>query len=194
MSDQSFRCLFLGENHSWLKLSQALVQAPSVSLYVQRTLSLTEAFRALSAGPWDALALDLHAWSLLGLRSIQTFRSEHPTLPILALFDSSVIGLHTQALRSGASRCLSPDSLSAEAIHTAILSANTERKSQTQIRTESQMDLGLCSRRDSALLVTRAEIVAHAVNNLLCVINANADVLADRFADSDPAVRRCRRD
>ena len=68
MSDQSFRCLFLGENPSWLKLSHALVQAPSVSLSVQRTLSLPEAFRALSAGPWDALAVDLQAWSLLGLR------------------------------------------------------------------------------------------------------------------------------
>jgi CheY-like chemotaxis protein len=189
MSDQSFRCLFLGENPSWLKLSHALVQAPSVSLSVQRTLSLTEAFRALSAGPWDALAVDLQAWSLLGLRSIQRFRSEYPALPILALFYSSVKELDTQALRSGASRCLSLDNLSAEAIHAAILSVITERKSPTQLPKESNMDLGLYSRRDSALPLTRAEIVSHAVNNLLCIINANADVLADRFADSDPAIR-----
>ena len=34
---------------------------------------------------------------------------------------------------------------------------------------------------------SRMEVISHALNNLLCVISANADILADRLPDSDPA-------
>lgn len=189
MPDHSFRCLFLGENPSWLKVSHAIAQSPSVSLVVQRTPSFTEAFHDLSAGPWDVLAVDLHAWSFQGLRSIQKFRSEYPALPILALLYSSVKDLDTKALRAGASRCLSLDDLTAVAIHDVILSLITEKKSQAYLRKDSNMELDLYYRKGSTIPATRAEVVSHAVNNLLCVISANADVLADHFASSDPAVR-----
>jgi DNA-binding NarL/FixJ family response regulator len=189
MSDHSFCCLFLGENPSWLKISQALVQAPSVSLNVQRTVSITEASHVLSASPWDALAVDLHAWSFQGLRAIQKFRSEYPAIPILALFYPSVKELEAKALRAGASRCLSLEDLTAESIHGVILSLHTEKKSQTYLRKDSPMDLELYYRKGSTLPASRTEVVSHAVNNLLCVISANADVLADRLAGSDPAVR-----
>jgi DNA-binding NarL/FixJ family response regulator len=189
MFDQSFRCLFLGENPSWLKISQALAQAPAPSLVVHRTASFAEASLALAADPWDALALDLHAWSFQAIRSIQKFRSEYPALPILALFYPSVQELDSKALRAGASLCLSLEDLSVQAIHHAILSLVTEKKSQSHLRKDSHMELVPYYRKGSALPATRAEIVSHAVNNLLCVINANADVLADRFAESDPAVR-----
>jgi predicted ATPase with chaperone activity len=67
-------------------------------------------------------------------------------------------------------------------MHHAIRSLIPERKTQPAVQKDS--DVGLYFRKDSAHRPSRAEVVSHAVNNLLCVINANADVLADHFADS----------
>src|SRR5260370_5210628 len=122
MFAQSFRCLFLGENPSWLKITKALAQSPFVSLTVQRAYSFDDACHALSTGPGDALALDLHASNFQALDSIQKFRSELPVFPILALFDPSAQDLATKTLRAGASRCLSPHDLTAETMHHAIRS------------------------------------------------------------------------
>jgi DNA-binding NarL/FixJ family response regulator len=182
MLAQSFRCLFLGENPSWLKITKALAQSPFVSLTVQRAYSFDDACHALSTGPGDALALDLHASNFQALDSIQKFRSELPVFPILALVDPSAQDLATKALRAGASRCLSLHDLTAETMHHAIRSLIPERKTQPAVQKDS--DVGLYFRKDSAHPPSRAEVVSHAVNNLLCVINANADVLADHFADS----------
>ena len=182
MFAQSFRCLFLGENPSWLKITKALAQSPFVSLTVQRAYSFDDACHTLSTSPGDALALDLHASNFQALDSIQKFRSELPVFPILALFDPSAQDLATKALRAGASRCLSLHDLTAETMHHAIRSLIPERKTQPAVQKDS--DVGLYFRKDSAHPPSRAEIVSHAVNNLLCVINANADVLADHFADS----------
>jgi DNA-binding NarL/FixJ family response regulator len=184
MFAQSFRCLFLGENPSWLNITGALAQSPLVPLIVQRASSSAAAFSALSDGPWDALALDLHASNFQVLDSIQEFRTELPTFPILALFDPAaqdLADLTTKALHAGASRCLSLEHLTPEALHLAIGSLIPDRKTPP-IRPDS--DLGLYFRKDSAHPPSRAEVVSHAVNNLLCVINANADVLADHFAGS----------
>jgi DNA-binding NarL/FixJ family response regulator len=182
MFAQSFRCLFLGENPSWLKITKALAQSPFVSLTVQRAYSFDDACHALSTGPGDALALDLHASNFQALDSIQKFRSELPVFPILALFDPSAQDLATKALRAGASRCLSLHDLTAETMHHAIRSLIPERKTQPAVQKDSDVDLYF--RKDSAHPPSSAEVVSHAVNNLLCVINANADVLADHFADS----------
>jgi DNA-binding NtrC family response regulator len=187
MFAQSFRCLFLGENPSWLKITKALAQLPFVSLTVQRAYSFDDACHALSTSPGDALALDLHASNFQALDSIQKFRSELPVFPILALFDPSAQDLATKALRAGASRCLSLHDLTAETMHHAIRSLIPERKTQPAVQKDS--DVGLYFRKDSAHPPWRAEVVSHAVNNLLCVINANADVLADHFADSNLAAR-----
>jgi DNA-binding NarL/FixJ family response regulator len=184
MFAQSFRCLFLGENPSWLRITEALAQSPFVSLIVQRTFSSAAVFSELSAGSWDALALDLHASDFQALDSMQKFRSELPTFPILALFDPAaqdLADLATKAVRSGASRCLPLHDLTAEALHMAIRSLIPDTKIPPA---REDSDLGLNFRRDSAHPPSRVEVVSHAVNNLLCVINANADVLADHFASS----------
>jgi DNA-binding NarL/FixJ family response regulator len=184
MFAQSFRCLFLGENASWLKITKALAQSPFVSLTVQRASSSAAAFSTLSAPSWDALVLDLHASDFQALDCIQKFRSELLAFPILALLDPSAqdfADLATLALQAGASRCLSLHDLTAETMHAAIRSLIPERKTPP-VRKDS--DLGIYFRKDSANPPSRAEVVSHAVNNLLCVINANADVLADHFASS----------
>jgi len=45
------------------------------------------------------------------------------------------------------------------------------------------------SNEASAQRMAKIELVSHALNNLLCVISAYADVLADQVAGSEPAVR-----
>jgi len=67
MLDKVLKILFLGESPSWLKLSQAILEAPAVSLQVHRAQSPSDAFRTLSTQKWDGLAIDLHAWSFQGL-------------------------------------------------------------------------------------------------------------------------------
>jgi CheY-like chemotaxis protein len=121
MFAQSFRCLFLGDNPSWLKITAALAQSPFVSLTVQRASSSAAAFSAVSARSYDALALDLHASNFQALDSIQKFRSELPDFPILALFDPSaqnLADLPTKAVQAGASRCVSLPDLTSETLHT----------------------------------------------------------------------------
>jgi DNA-binding NarL/FixJ family response regulator len=184
MFAQSFRCLFLGDNSSWLKITETLAQSPLVSLSFQRASSSAAAFNALSAPFWDALVLDLHASDFQALDSIQQFRSQLP-VPIVVLLDpptQDFVDLATLALQAGASRCLPLHDLTAEILYQAILSLIRDRKTPPPLRADS--DLRLNFRQDCAHPPSRAEVVSHAVNNLLCVINANADVLADHFASS----------
>jgi hypothetical protein len=89
MFAESFRCLFLGENPCWLKITAVLADSPFVSLTIQRASSSAAAISDLSTRSWDALALDLHASNFHALDSIHRFRSELPSFPILAVFDPS---------------------------------------------------------------------------------------------------------
>lgn len=189
MFDPVFQILFLGENPSWLKLSQAIVEAPKTALKVHRMQSLSDVNRALAAGRWDALAIDLHAWSFQGLRCVQKIRAEFQALPIIALLYPNVKELDAKALEAGATRCLTMDHLSTDALHGAVLSSISEKHSQVYLRKGSQMELAFAARKDSSFLASKMEVISHALSNLLCVISANADVLADRLPVSDPAVR-----
>ena len=42
---------------------------------------------------------------------------------------------------------------------------------------------------DSTTSSTRAQVISHALNNLLCVITANADILSEHVDASGPGVR-----
>jgi len=189
MFDPVFQILFLGENPSWLKLSQAIAEAPKTALKVHRKQSVSDVNRALAAGRWDALAIDLHAWSFQGLHCVQKIRSEFRALPIIALLYPNVKDLDAKALEAGATRCLTMDHLSADALRGAVLSSISEKHSQVYLRKGSQMALAFAARKDSSFPASKMEVISLALNNLLCVISANADVLADRLPGSDPAVR-----
>jgi DNA-binding NarL/FixJ family response regulator len=131
MFAQSFRCLFLGDNSSWLKITESLAQSPLVSLSVQRASSSAAALNTLSTPSWDALVLDLHASDFQALDSIQKFRSQLPAFPVLVLLEppaQDFADLATLALQAGASRCLSLHDLTAETMHQTILSLIRARK------------------------------------------------------------------
>src|SRR3974390_969273 len=117
MSDNVLQVLFLGESPSWLKLSQAILEAPDVRLEVHRAQSPSDAFRVLSAQKWDALAIDLHAWSFQGLLLLPKIRSEYQAMPLIALAYPAVKDLEKRAIEAGASRCLALDKLTARELH-----------------------------------------------------------------------------
>ena len=191
MLDKVLKILFLGESPSWLKLSQAVLEAPAASLQVHRAQSSSDAFRALSTQKWDALAIDLHAWSFQGLQSLQKIRSEYKAMPLIALIYPAVKDLEKRAMEAGASRCLTLDSLTARELHAAIASVMLEEKAESQQEKEQEeieVERAL-SNEASAQRMAKIELVSHALNNLLCVISAYADVLADQVAGSEPAVR-----
>jgi len=189
MNDSVFQILFLGENPSWLRVSQALAEAPSTPLRVHRSQSPTDLLRLLAAGRWDALAIDLHAWSFQGLRIVQKIRTEYPAIPVFALLYPYVKDLHEKAQQAGASHCLSLSQLTADMLHTALLDLHAEKKTQAHLRKGSLVDLAPADpRRDERFPAHRMDAISHTLNNLLCVISANADVLADHLDASDPAV------
>jgi len=188
MYDPVFQILFLGENPSWLRVSHALAEAPEAPLRVHRSQSPSELFRLLAAGQWDALAIDLHAWSFQGLRVVQKIRAEYPAIPVFALLYPSVKDLDKKAQQAGASHCLSFNQLTADVLHTALLTVHSENKTQAHLGKSSLMDLAPGDpRHDQRFPAHRMDAISHALNNLLCVISANADILADRLEGSDPA-------
>lgn len=189
MDNVVLRILFLGENPSWSKLSQAMLEAPDVPLHVHRAQSPADAFRALSTQDWDALAIDLHAWSFQGLISLQKIRSEYPAMPLIALVHLAVKDVEKRAAEAGASRCLKLDKLTAWGLHAAVISIATERQTELQQQKSPEVQPELATPKESESPAAKIEVVSHALNNLLCVISAHADILSEQVVGPEPAVR-----
>jgi CheY-like chemotaxis protein len=189
MQDSVFQILFLGENPSWSKLSQALLAVPDAPVNIHRLDSLSDLFQALALGRWHAVALDVHAWNFQGLHYVEKIRSEYPTFPILALYSPSIPELDTKATTSGASRCISLDQLTADVLHTAVASALSDCNSEFLLQKGTQMHLPLTESEGATLTFSKNQVITHALNNLLCVISANADLLSDKLSASGPDVR-----
>ena len=181
MQGSVLQILFLGENSAWSKLSQALLDAPDANLRVQRVESLTELFRALVDGRWHALAVDIHAWNFRGLHYVEKVRAQHPALPIVALHSRAIPELDSKASACGASRCISFDELNAESLRASVESVLAYARSEFLVRRDSQLDLTLGSADGVTLTFSKTQVITHALNNLLCVISANADILADKL-------------
>jgi len=188
MQDSVFQILFLGENSSWSKLSQALAASPE-TLRVRRMDSLAELFHTLAVGQWHGLAVDVHSWNFQGLHYVEKVRSEYPAFPIIALYSPTVREIDKKAMTSGASCCVPLDELSAENLHSMVASALSDSKSQFILERGSQMQLPTQDTERVTISLSKNQVITHALNNLLCVISANADLLADRLSSSGPAPR-----
>ena len=188
MYDSAFQILFLGEDRPWAKVSQSLAEAPSVPAKVHRARALNELFLVLAGGSWHAVVFDVHAWNFQGLHFVEKVRSEYPAFPVIALYSHSVSGLHSKAIHSGASRCLAVDHFTAEALHEAVLSCLSENKSKSHLRKGSQMPLPLVGPAGAEHTASKNQVISHALNNLLCVITSNADILADHLQSSGPDI------
>jgi DNA-binding NarL/FixJ family response regulator len=186
MQDSVFHILFLGDDSTWLTLSEAITAAPGASLSVQRVDSLADLFHALAVSDWHAVALDVHAGNFQGLHFIQKVRAEYPAFPILALYSPSIPQLDAKAVTSGASRCLPLDRLTAGVLDAAVTSCFAEHKSESHLQKGSPMSVNSSTPVPSTFPSSRNQLITHALNNLLCVISANADILADHLSSSGP--------
>jgi DNA-binding NarL/FixJ family response regulator len=186
MYDSDFQILFLGEDLAWSKISQSLADAPRPSLKIHRAQSLNELFLILAGGNWHAVLIDIHAWNFQGLHYVDKVRSEYPAFPVFALYSTSVNDLIAKAKNVGASRCLPLEQFSPEALHSAVLSCLSEQKSQSRLRKAAPVQLTFNIPDTSSLRSSKTLIISHALNNLLCVITANADILAEHLDGSGP--------
>lgn len=186
MQDPVFQILFLGEDLAWSKVSRAIAEAPAASLKVHRPHSLNELFLVLAGGNWQAVVLDVHAWQFQGLHSVEKIRSEYPALPIIALYSPALPDLEAKAATCGASRTLILDEFTADALRDALVSCISEHKSRSHFRKASPMHLKLEIPETAPFPTTKNQIISHALSNLLCVISANADLLADHVNSNGP--------
>jgi len=185
MHDLPFQILFLGEDSTWQNISARFDDNGRPRLRVHRAQSLNELFLVLAGGTWHAAAIDAHAWNYQGLHCIDKLRSEYPAFPILALYSSSEVGLALKAKNSGASRCLLLDHLSQDAVHVAVLSCLSEKKSESHLRKAPPVQLTF-NIPDSSIAASKNLAISHALNNLLCVITANADMLDEHVGSTGP--------
>jgi len=189
VQDPTFEVLFLGENSAWSKLSASLAEESCGCLNLQRRNTLSGLLQTIAAGRCHAVALDVHAWNFQGLRFVEKIRSKYPTLPILALYSPALPNLDSKALTSGASRCISLDKLDARELYSAVATSLAESYFKPQVRKESPLQLSstdTTSSTGSGYPLSKNQLISHALNNLLCVISANADVLADHLSSSGP--------
>jgi DNA-binding NarL/FixJ family response regulator len=189
MYASSFQVLFLGEDFVWSKLSPALVDAARFNLKVHRAHSLNELFLILAGGGWHAVIIDIHAWNFQGLHYVDKVRSEYPVLPILALYSSEPVDLSLKAKTSGASRALLLEHLSADGLHLAILSCLSEKKVPTITGKSEPKQVTLDVPDSASTSSSKTQVISHALNNLLCVITANAEIASEHLTASGPATR-----
>jgi len=184
MSNSPFHLLFLGEDLAWSKISQALSSAARHGVKLHRAQSLNELFLILAGGRWHAVALDVHAWNFQGLHYVDKLRSEYPLFPILAIYSSSVNDLGTKARNVGASHCIALESLDTDALLSAIFETMADLHPNSHSRKDSPVTsaFGFADPPESG--VSRTQAISHALNNLLCVITANADLLAEHINNS----------
>jgi DNA-binding NarL/FixJ family response regulator len=186
MNDSVFHILFLGDDLTWSTLSEALTSASGASLKIQRVDSLADLFQNLAETRWHAAVLDVRAWNFQGLHFVEKVRAEYPAFPILALYPPSIPQLHAKALTCGASRCLNVENLTASTLDAAVSSCLAEQKSQSHLAKDLQAMLDLSVSDPPSLLSSKNQLITHALNNLLCVISANAEILADHLSSSGP--------
>lgn len=189
MHDAFFQILYLGEDFTWGKISASLNDAARLNLKMHRAQSLNELFLILAGGNWHAAAIDIAAWKFQGLHYVDKIRSEYPALPILALYNGSQVDVAAKAKISGASRCVLADQLSPDTLRMAVVSCLAEKKSQLHVVPTPSVRLSAASTGPDSGEYSKNQVISHALNNLLCVITANADVLSEHVAPSGPGPR-----
>jgi CheY-like chemotaxis protein len=189
MSNSPFHLLFLGEDLAWSKLSDALAAATQQSIKLYRAQSLNELFLILAGGRWHAVALDAHAWNFQGLHYVDKIRSEYPLLPILAIYSSAGHDLDNKARNVGASHCIALESLDTESLLSAIFATMADLQPNSSSRKDSSVNPAFGLMGQMAPETSRTQAISHALNNLLCVITANADLLAEHVNGSSNGQR-----
>jgi DNA-binding NtrC family response regulator len=189
MSHDKLHILFLGQLPIWLKVAQATLEAPGASIQLHPAISLQDAMHCLATEKWDAVFLDFkHSPAKELLLALQLHSVFH-AIPAIALLSFSDSKLEGEALSSGAATCLAIDRITAEDVQNAAIAAISNGKSANSVRKATQMHSMRNSAEKEIFPGSKIELVSHTLKNLLCVINANADILADQVHGSQPGVR-----
>jgi len=189
MPNSGSQVLFLGELPFWLKISQSVVESPVASFEIHRSPSLRDALRRLDVERWHALLLDLSHPSAQELLAARKLHSAAGAVPVVALLPIADPQFQSAANAAGAACSLlfnevNPTSLQNAVVHA--IKSNTPRK---PFRKGMTMQFAHDSRSLDPLPSAKIDAISHAINNLLCVINANADILTDQLDSTHNAVR-----
>jgi hypothetical protein len=189
MLHDTLQILFVGEPPIWLKVQQAFVAEPGASIKVHHATSLRDAMRCLAEGKWNAILVEFNhppAKELLGALQLHSVFHAVPAVALLAFSDPHLEGT---ALSAGAAACLAVDDLTADAVQKAVNAAINGKKTDGTFGKVGQMEFLLDGPGKEPVSGSKIEVISHALSNLLCIINANADILADKVDGSQPAVR-----
>ena len=191
MSHASSQVLFLGELPFWLKISQSIVEAPAAPFLVHRCPSLRDALKRLDTEQWQALLLDLSHPSAQELLAARKLHDGIATLPLIALLPIADAQYLNAAAAAGASSTLVLSEVSAASLQHAVVTAINSTTLRMSYRKGTPMTLPLDTPAIGMDRVpaSKLDAISHALNNLLCVINANADILTDQLDASHNAVR-----
>jgi len=193
MSMTGSQVLFLGELPFWLKISQSVVEAPAASFQIHRSSSLRDALRRLDNEPWQALLLDFSHPSAQELLAARKLNIAVGSIPVVALLPIGDPQFQSAADAAGAAVCLLLDDVNSVSLQNAVLSAITanggNNNHSKSFRKGSSMQFPLDSKSFDHLPSVKVDAISHAINNLLCVINANADILSDQIESSHHAFR-----
>ena len=189
MSTAASQILFLGELPFWLKISQSILEAPSSSFQICRAPSFDDAFRRLNSEKWQALLLDLSHPSAQELLAARKLHERLDSVPVVALLPISDPQFHKAALQAGAASSLVLADLTGSSLQDALVAAINTDTIRNPSRKGSSMSSPLEQASPNRVPASKLDAISHAVNNLLCVINANADILSDQLDASHNAVR-----
>ncbi|HXH67960.1 MAG TPA: hypothetical protein VNI81_12225 [Candidatus Limnocylindrales bacterium] len=189
MSNAGSQILFLGELPFWLKISQSILDAPASAFQISRAHSFNDALRRLHSDRWHAILLDLShpsAQELLAARKLHDGLSEVPVVALLPISDPQFREAATQA---GAASMLVLSELNVASLQHALVTAIDTETLRNSSRKASSMSYPFEQPAVDRLPVSKVDAISHAVNNLLCVINANADILFDQLEATHSATR-----
>jgi CheY-like chemotaxis protein len=189
MSTAGSQILFLGELPFWLKISQSIVEAPSSSFQICRALSLTDALRRLHAEQWHAILLDLSHPAAQELLAARKLHDGLDSVPVVALLPISDPQFHEAAVQAGASSSLMLADLNVASLQHALVTAINTETLRNSSRKVNSMLFPFEQSAGGGRPVSKVDAISHAVNNLLCVINANADILFDQLDATHNATR-----
>jgi len=122
---------------------------------------------------------------------VEKVRAQHPGLPIVALYSATIPEIAAKASACGASRCIRLEEISAESLRGAVESAMTEAESKSEfmLQRAEEVNLPLGSSDGVPRTLSKTQVITHALNNLLCVISANADLLSDTLGPTGREAR-----
>ena len=189
MSTSGSQILFLGELPFWLKICQSILEAPSSSFQFSRAHSLNDAVRRLNSEQWHALLLDLSHPSAQELLAARKLHDGLDSLPIVALLPISDPHFHEAAAQAGAASTLLLSELNVASLQHALVTAINAETLRNSSRKESPMSFPFENSSSDRLPANKIDAISHAVNNLLCVISANADIITDQLEATHNATR-----